>query len=101
MSALADYADAYPTEVSATFTIDGARVRWLNVQEPDLSRIVPRIREHATNFRQSYQVDLDDDNLSDIVLRLRFKRSADRVDLIRAKGDVLAMLVDTSWGGSG
>lgn len=101
MSAALAEAAAYPTKVTAELTIDGATINWRNITEADLEVIVPRIEEHELNLKATYRVHLDIADHSNITLDLQFKRAPDRADLIRIKGDVFAVLVDTSWGGSG
>lgn len=101
MSAALAEAASYPTKVTAELTIEGAEINWRNITLSDLEVIVPRIEEHASNLKQTYRVRLDIADHSNIMLELEFKRAADRADLVRIKGDVFAVLVDTSWGGSG
>lgn len=90
----------YPTKVYAEFTYDGAKVHWHELRPADLIVAAPRILEHEANLRATYRVALDDGDPTHITLTLDFKRAPDRADLVRIKGDVFAVLVDTSWGGS-
>jgi hypothetical protein len=88
-------------EVTARFDYNGAHVQWVNTPQLELERILPKVREHAASLKGEYQVQLHDDDPSDLIyLHLHLKRPPERADLIEIKGTVAAILVDTSWGGS-
>lgn len=82
----------------AEISLAGAYIYWKHVPEAELERIVPLIREQESRLDDTYRTKLEEDGDS-ITLHIQFRRPATPAAVRSLKGEVMVLLVLTSWGG--